>query len=410
MKIPIPVLGNHRREHERHPECDGFFGGANGTQLQEGIVEIESRHNRQKAELEQKVMSKIKQLESVVHHAESFLPEIEEAWQQQHEKHSDDKPHIIFPTVLITVGVYILYAESRLLAPGMDIFSVSDPDAQLATAAGTTLVAALAFHWALMSTKENRMKPGMKLTSWLTAIIMAIGLSVWGVLRGLEVGFGADQTHNPLGDFLRGHPILSSIFYVLITLATPFIAAVAAHYGVGEIEEWWAYQGAKRQHRKLKKVFSKATKQMEAEKESLRLNLKALDESAKEQKALFAQSHKRGQNNGTRQEQYWTVPFKATIAALIASILFGWPMIVLSPFFGAGPIAVWMMAFYYYRRQWMSPNPVEFYELEKVQFVVKASDAGDSENPTTPILVGKGTFKVLPEDSQSNEKKEARGI
>ena len=36
-----------------------------------------------------------------------------------------------------------------------------------------------------------------------------------------------------------------------------------------------------------------------------------------------------------------------------------------------------------YRRQWRSPNPVEFFDLEKVRFAVLATDASASELPIT---------------------------
>jgi hypothetical protein len=59
------------------------------------------------------------------------------------------------------------------------------------------------------------------------------------------VAFAASLNQNPLGDFLSGHPILSSIFFVFITLATPVIAATATHYGSHRIQNWWEWKTAK---------------------------------------------------------------------------------------------------------------------------------------------------------------------
>jgi hypothetical protein len=66
---------------------------------------------------------------------------------------------------------------------------------------------------------------------------------------------------------------------------------------------------------------------------------------------------------------------KATFAALFALFAAGWFIYFISPFFMLFPIVVWWAAFIYYRRQWRTPSRVEFFDLERVQFVIPAKDA-----------------------------------
>jgi|SRR5882724_4404019 len=52
---------------------------------------------------------------------------------------------------------------------------------------------------------------------------------------------------NPLGEFLSSHAVLSSIFFVFITLATPVIAATATHFGSHSLQQWWELRKARKQ-------------------------------------------------------------------------------------------------------------------------------------------------------------------
>ena len=213
------------------------------------------------------------------------------------------------------------------------------------------------------------------------AAFLSLGMIAWGILRGFQVGFSADLAQSPLGEFLRGHPILSSIFYVLITLAVPVIAATASHHSHASLEQWWRWRKAFRQFDSVSKRRAYVTKLLESGLEALAHGLHQIDEQAKEAKALYARSHERGIKNGTIQEQYWTVPLKSTLAALVGLIGFGWFIFAVSPFFVLIPVAVWIGAFFHYRRQWRSPNATEFFDLERVRFAVAASDAHASDMP-----------------------------
>ncbi len=72
--------------------------------------------------------------------------------------------------------------------------------------------------------------------------VLTLGMTLWGILRGRQAGFGADLAESLLGQFLRDHSFLSSSFYVLITLAVPVIAATATQYSHSALEQWWRWR------------------------------------------------------------------------------------------------------------------------------------------------------------------------
>ena len=291
------------------------------------------------------------------------------------------------PVIVAAIAFLAVVAEARMLAPALDLLNVTDPLSQLLSALGIAFITALAFHFAWETFTRVDFPRLWKIAIRIMAGALSLGMIFWGILRGLQVGFSADLAQSPLGEFLRGHPVLSSVFYVLITLAVPVIAATASHYSHSALEKWWRWHTVSRQVKEISKRRAYATKLLESEKETLSHSLKQLEHQAKEAKALYARSHERGVRNGTAQEQYWTVLLKSTLAAIVALIGFGWFIFVISPFFALVPVAVWIGAFFHYRRQWRSPNPIEFYDLERVRFVIAATDARASEVPIDTATV-----------------------
>ena len=133
----------------------------------------------------------------------------------------------------------------------------------------------------------------------------------------------------------------------------------------------------------LSKRRTAAVKELEAQEKALQLGTKALDEERKQWKSVYSLHHERGGKHGAKQEPYWIVIAKATFAALFALLAVGWFIFFISPSFVFFPIVVWWAAFLYYRRQWRTPSRIEFFDLERVQFVVVAPDA-----KTADVAVG----------------------
>jgi Skp family chaperone for outer membrane proteins len=374
MKLAIPTLTS-RLDETRRVECDGFYDGAHGTPLETGIEEIDGKFEEKKANLQKDAVTNQKRLEAEIQHLDEIGPAVERKIKSVEEKNGDEALTVVFPVVVVILALVALISESLLLAPAMDILNVTNEVAQLLTAFGLAAVAGLTFHFVWESFTSDAFPKIWKVTIRTVAAMLAFGLIIWGVLRGYQVAFSASLNQNPLGDFLSGHPILSSIFFVFITLATPVIAATATHYGAHRIQRWREWKTAKAEFKQLSKRRSAATKELEAQEKSLQLGLKALAEEGRQWKSAYSVHHQRGQLHGAKQEAYWIVIAKATFAALVALLAAGWFIFFISPFFFLFPVVAWWAAFLHFRRQWRAPSRVEFFDLEHVQFLTPAKDA-----------------------------------
>ena len=392
MKLAIPTLMSRLNE-ERRVECDGFYDGAHGTSLETGIEEIEGKFEQKKANLQRDAVTNQKRLEAEIQHLDDVGPAVERKIKAVEERNGEQQLSIVLPVCVIALAAFAIISEALLLAPAMDILSVTNEIAQLFTAFGIAAVAGLTFHFVWESFVSEAFPKIWKVTVRIVAAMLAFGLVVWGILRGYQVAFAASLNQNPLGDFLSGHPILSSIFFVFITLATPVIAATATHYGAHRIQAWWELKTAKAEFEALSKRRASAVKELEAQEKALQLGLKALDEGRKQWKSVYSLHHDRGAKHGAKQEPYWIVIAKATFAALFALLAAGWFIFLISPFFVLFPVVVWWAAFLYYRRQWRTPSRIEFFDIEHVQFVIPAKDAHAADLPV-------GSFRRLRKENQ----------
>jgi Skp family chaperone for outer membrane proteins len=382
MRIAIPTLMSRLNE-TRRVECDGFYDGAHEAPVKTGLEEIEGKFEEKKANLQKDAVTNQKRLEAEIKYLDEIGPAVERKIKAVEEKNGEEMLVIVLPICVIVLAVLAIASEALLLAPAMDILNITEPLAQLFTAFGLAGIAGLTFHFVWESFTSEAFPRIWKVTVRAVAAMLAFGLVVWGVLRGYQVAFAASLSQNPLGDFLSGHPILSSIFFVFITLATPVIAATATHYGAHRIQVWWEWKTAKAKFDALSKRRASGIKELEAQEKALQLGLKALDEERKQWKSIYSLHHERGAKHGAKQEPYWIVIAKATFAALFALLAAGWFIFFISPFFAFFPVVVWWAAFLYYRRQWRTPSRVEFFDLEHVQFAIRAPDAAAADTPRT---------------------------
>lgn len=380
MKITIPVLLSRLNE-EHHPESDGYYDGSHNTPLEHGMEAIERKFNELKTKLQRDSVAAQKKLEAKLEYFAEIGPQLEALWSSVKERYCDRVPNIVWPSVMLCIGLLAITSEALILASALDIVNITDPATQILAALGISFVVALAFHFTWESFTNEQQSPILKLTWRVLALIFAFALIAWGILRGFQVGFAASLSNNPLGDFLSQHPMLSSIFYVFITLATPIVAAAASHYSIGELQNWWEWKSTKKQREDLVKERAAALKQLESGESTMQLGLKALDEECKHHRSTYISGWERGQTHGSVQEAYWLVPAKATFTALWGLLLAGWFIFATSPFFFLFPVVVWWGAFLHYRRQWKSPSRNEFFDLENVKFVRQSSDAEDSNVP-----------------------------
>jgi hypothetical protein len=373
----IPIVQSPRKSKERRVECDGFFQGAHEVPVESGFEEIDAQFERKSAGLKGRSVEKEKRLEARIEHVDSGASELEQLWNAVRQRNGDRMPPVAMPVLIATIGILALCAESLLLAPAMDLLNVTERFEQLVTSFGLAGISALVYHFCWTSFTSERMWRIWKIACRALGLLLTVGLVCWGVLRGYQVAYAARLAENPLGEFLGKHPILSASFYVLISVGAPLVAAAAAHFAAEELHHWWEWATTKIRIEKLRKNRAVFKKQLEAIREQLRHGLQELSEERKQSRALYVQNYERGRSQGAVQEPFWTVTLRASIASLLYAILFGWAVLIYPPSALVIPL-IWLVSFLYFRQQWHSPGPVQFFNLERVRFAERAKDSEDA--------------------------------
>jgi len=370
----IPIVQSPRHAQERRVEADGFFNGAHDVPVESGLEELDAQCEKKSAELKQDTIESQKRLEARIEHIAAVLPECEQLWDAVRERTGDRMPPVAMPTIIAFVGILALYAEALLLAPAMDLLNVTRRAEQLVTAFGLAGLSALVYHFCWLTFTSERMPRIWKLACRALGVLLTAGLIAWGILRGLQVAYAAKLAENPLGDFLNRHPTLSAVFFVLVSLGAPVVAAAAAHFAADELHLFWEWVRTRSRVHALRREHATVKKQLEGAQESLNHGLRALSEDRKQSRAVYQQHWTRGRIHGAVQEPYWTVIMRATIVALVYTILFGWAAFIY-PLSALIIPLFWFIAFLYFRRQWQSPGPISYFDLERVRFAEKARDA-----------------------------------
>ena len=354
-----------RAQDVRQLEAEAFFQGAHGVAIEPGLTDVQSKFDQQASRLHQESVPRQKKFEAALEQVRSGMQAAENQWLAVKERLGEHTPPFALPLIVAIAAVLVIFAEVTMLAPAMDVIDITEPQAQVLAALGITLIGGLAFHFAWESLASDKFTRAWRLCIRVLAGFVAIALGYWGVLRERQVAFAANLNDNALGKFLASHPIPSTIFFIFITLGAPLMIAAATHYSFHHLRDFWQWRKANARLKRLMRQRVDAQKGLEGEKQALDHHLNELTHECSQWKACYQTHHERGARRQALQEPYWTVPLKATFAALIVTALLFWtPLLVLVP----GAAAAWIAAYLYFRRQWQSPTPDEYFELENVQF------------------------------------------
>lgn len=383
-------FGNNGKRQVRQLEAEAFFHGAHGINSQAGTDEVQARFDQNAAQLNHTSATAQKKQEARLDHVRSILPSAQSTLLEVRERLGDRVPPFALPCLMAAGAVTMTIAEVVLMAPALDVLSVTDPIAQAFTALGIVLISGITFHFAWESLIGDTFTPAWRFVVRLVTLFVAAALFCWGILRGLQIAYAAKLSGNPLGDFLSDHPYFSAVLYIFVTLAAPLMIAAATHYALHHLRDWKEWRSAHSSVSRLLKEQITAQRELEAEKARLQHALKQNGHECNEWKSLYRLQHERGGNHGAIQEPEWIVPVKASLAAFAASgVLFWAPWFVIGPAAGAA----WLAAFLFYRKKRLSPTPQEYAELERVQFAEVSSDRPPSQVRT--ILPSPGA-KELP--------------
>lgn len=364
--MKIWVLDFYPRTTDRFDHL-GFFHGAHGVAPEAALAEIQAKYTRTRHEIEERSIRMQKRLEVKVEHLGSILPHAQAQWERIRALAEENVPQFVLPLIWALLGVLALVGDVILLAPAMDLANVADRTLQYFTALGVAALAAGIFHiaWETFSGEEPS-----SIRRWLTRTVAsatAFALVLFGILRGYQVAFSAELAGSPLGQFLRQHPFLAAVFFILLSLGSPIMAAGAMSLGVEKLRFWYQYRTSGRRATKLSRELLVARAELESETKGLERQVRATEERAKEAAKGYLHHHERGRRHGAEQGPYSHVHIKAAVSAVLTLLLEPW-LLLLSLFCLLLPVAVYWIAFLYFRHQWKHPSPADFFAHEAVQF------------------------------------------
>jgi hypothetical protein len=183
-----------------------FYQGAHGMPIDETLREVATSHEQDRAKLEEESVRRQKPLEAVIHRLARLQPRVDAAWSELLRRIGYHAPPVATAYLIAFLGIGALVIDAILLGPGLDAIGIADPVVQLVAAFGLAALSSLIFHLAHETFEQNRLTVETRIVWRGLGVFAMVALLGWGVLRGLQVKFGADVNQNPLGRFLGDHP------------------------------------------------------------------------------------------------------------------------------------------------------------------------------------------------------------
>lgn len=370
-----------------------FYLGAHGIDPEPTKQEIEAKFVQDTLEEKEEPLRKLHSLEAKFQHVKKERPEAEDLWENTREKLGDTPPPYFHAASLAVFGAFALLIDVLVLAPSMDMIGVADTIFQYIAAAG---FAALFTAWfELCCLSYLRAKHVVHKSAAVAAGGVAIlTLFVWGLLRGHQLQFAAGIEGNPLGDFLGAHPILASLFFILVTLSTPIVGAYSFLWAWRDYADAHTWRRVRERFESLRKAEVELPREIEAEAEQLEHFERRKEAEAREWKEIFNHYYDRGRKNGARREPLWAVIWKSALGAVAGAVLAAF---VPSAWFLAQillPAIPGIGLFLYFNHCRIHPTPEQYLARENTQFAVIPDMPRSREISAPPIrLLSKGEEK-----------------
>jgi hypothetical protein len=354
----------------RSLEALAFYLGAHKIDPDTVAAEIEAGFDADVAREQQKVLAHLRTLEANVEEVRRRLPEAESVWERVKSELGDTPPPAAEAVAMSVLALFALALDAIFIAPSMDLMNVTDEAWQFVAGAGLAVLCTLFFHMTgsvLVARKSTRL---MKSIAGMVGACGILSLVVWGLLRGYQLGFSAMLAGNPLGQFLATHPVLTSIFYTFVTLATPLVGAAASIHAwrsVRVAREWRrahdAWETLRAQEVQLAKQIQKAEDEL-AHLETL------ADAHRREWNAVLAQFYHRGMKHGARQETLISVIRKSAFAGLCTAPVFLFAAVVPVVTLVTCPVVAGIGAFAWLNHRRIHPSHERYLKQENTQFAV----------------------------------------
>jgi hypothetical protein len=372
-------------------ESRAFYLGAHNIDPEPVMQEIEAKMVQDSSEEREELLRTLRRLEAKKEQVRRERPEAEATWTRV-KKDLGDTPPPFFHAVLMAVFAFSALAlDTLFLAPSMDILNVASPALQFLAAAGFAALCTAWFEFAGVLYLRGEKNVTQRITAVAAAGIGACCLIAWGLLRGYQLRFAAVLAGNPLGDFLPAHPLLTSIFYIFITLGTPIIGAMALLNAWNEVSRAMLWRTVRKRFEELRTAEVEVARKVLSAAEALEHFDKRQEAVCREWRAVFHQFYARGREIGARKETLASVVRKSALGSALAAPLAFLVPFAFVPALIAIPVAVGIGLFTYFNHRRHHPNHDRYLAQENTHFAVIPDAPPARELPAPqPRLLTKG--------------------
>lgn len=351
-------------------ESRAFYLGAHNIDPATVKNQIEARFARDASEQKQEPLRALHRSEAKLQQVRKERPEAEAVWEQVRAELGDTPPPYFQAILMVFGAVFALLVDTLFLAPTMDIMNIANPALQFIAAFGFAALCTAYFEISALIYIGAKGSLPRRLMAIGVAAVGIMSLSAWGLLRGYQLRFAAGLAGNPLGQFLAEHPMLASIFYIFITLATPAVGAAAILLGWQEISRAMTWRRVREKFERLRADEIQHAYDIKAEQEYLDKLEERIQHECREWRAIFDQFYKRGQMHGARKETLASVLRKSALGGVCASLLaFLLPFALLPELIGI-PTIVGMALFAYFNHRRHHPSHESYLAQENTQFAM----------------------------------------
>jgi len=297
-----------------------FYLGAHGIDPAPVKDQIEAKFTEDTLKEKEQPLQELHQLKAKLDHAREERPEAEAIWDVVRKDLGDMPPPYFHAVLMAIFGSYALLVDAVILAPTMDMIGVAEPAVQYVVAVGFAMLFTAWFELAGFSYARaiNRTQKPVAVAAGCAAVLTLI---VWGLMRGYQLQFAAGIAGNPLGQFLGAHPLLATVFFILITVATPMVGAFTFLSAWRDFSHARTWRRARKRVESVRKSEIELPKQIQAKTEWLEQFDRRKEAECRQWKESFNHYYERGRLNGALREPLWSVIWKAMVGGICCGIL-----------------------------------------------------------------------------------------
>jgi len=364
-------------------EAFAFYLGAHGSDPEPVKQQIEAKFLQETVREKEEPLRKLHSLRAKLEQIQNDRPQAGTVWQRIQKELGDTPPPFMHAFIMTVFAALALIVDTLFLAPTMDILNIAICPLQYLAAAGfaglfTAWFELAAIHYIKATNVIH------KRAALVAAGVGAFALIIWGTLRGHQLEFAAGLAENPLGQFLAAHPILASLFFIFVTLATPVVGAFALLYAWRDFSNARLWRRIRSRFDDLRHAEVQLQREILAEMEQLEQLERRREAECHEWKEIFNHYYDRGQKNGARREPFSSVVWKTVLGAIGGMIVALFLPTAWFPVQFLLPVIVAVGFFMFFNHRRLHPSHERYLAHENTQFAVIPEARPVQGLPTAP--------------------------